>query len=56
LCGAGHGEHDGLVRAAVGADAYARLVAVKRKFDPTSFFRVNQNIPAVKFRTPQILT
>ena len=31
---AGHGEDDGLVRAAVGADAYARLVAVKRKYDP----------------------
>ena len=25
-------------------DSYARLVAVKRKFDPGNLFRVNQNI------------
>jgi Berberine and berberine like len=39
-----HGEDD-VVRAAVGADVYARLVEVKRKYDSTNFFRVNQNIP-----------
>jgi FAD/FMN-containing dehydrogenase len=42
---AGHGEDPGLVRAAAGAKGYARLVATKRKYDPTNFFRVNQNIP-----------
>ncbi|MCW3477485.1 BBE domain-containing protein [Limobrevibacterium gyesilva] len=40
----GHGEDDGLVRTAVGAENYARLVAIKRKYDPTNFFRINQNI------------
>lgn len=32
------------VRAAYGAAKYDRLRALKRKYDPTNFFRVNQNI------------
>lgn len=37
-------EGDVLVRAAYDPDAYQRLVALKRKYDPTNFFRLNQNI------------
>ena len=33
-----------LARDAYGADTYARLLALKRKFDPTNVFRMNQNI------------
>ena len=32
------------IRAAYGSAKYERLVAVKRKYDPTNLFRVNQNI------------
>ena len=32
------------VRAAYGDDKYERLRALKRKYDPTNFFRMNQNI------------
>ena len=32
------------VKAAYGAPKYERLVDLKRKYDPTNFFRVNQNI------------
>ncbi len=32
------------VKAAYGAEKYERLVALKNKYDPTNFFRLNQNI------------
>ena len=32
------------IRQAYGADKYDRLKALKRKYDPTNFFRLNQNI------------
>ncbi len=33
------------VRTAYGAEKYDRLKALKRKYDPENFFRINQNIP-----------
>jgi FAD/FMN-containing dehydrogenase len=33
------------VRQAYGAQKYDRLKALKRKYDPENFFRLNQNIP-----------
>ncbi len=32
------------VREAYGDDTYQRLVALKNTYDPTNFFRLNQNI------------
>ena len=36
---------DDVIRASFG-DNYARLAEVKRKYDPTNFFSLNQNIAA----------
>jgi hypothetical protein len=36
-------EDEGTIRAAFGAN-YDRLAAIKKKYDPTNFFRLNQNI------------
>ena len=40
----GDDEGDQRVKAAYGRIKYDRLVALKRKYDPTNFFRLNQNI------------
>src|SRR5947209_4912768 len=38
-------EGEDRVRQAYGAEKYERLRALKRKYDPDNFFRINQNIP-----------
>jgi FAD/FMN-containing dehydrogenase len=40
----GHGEGDDLVQSALGPDIYAKLAQVKRVYDPSNLFRMNQNI------------
>ena len=40
----GLGEGDSLVRDAFGAETYARLQQVKRRYDPDNLFRMNQNV------------
>ena len=36
--------HEERIRQAYGAQKYDRLKALKRRFDPTNLFRLNQNI------------
>lgn len=38
-------EGEDRIRQAYGAERYDRLKALKRKYDPDNFFRINQNIP-----------
>jgi hypothetical protein len=40
-------EGDERIRGAFSPGGYARLAAIKHTYDPTNFFRVNQNIPPV---------
>jgi FAD/FMN-containing dehydrogenase len=39
-------EGDERIRGAFSPSGYARLAAIKHTYDPTNFFRVNQNIPS----------
>ena len=36
------------VKAAYGAEKFARLQALKDRFDPTNFFHLNQNVPPTR--------
>ncbi len=38
-------EGEDRIRLAYGDEKYARLKALKQKYDPQNFFRINQNIP-----------
>lgn len=45
-------EGDDRVRAAYGRETYQRLVDLKNRYDPTNFFRLNQNIKPMPARRP----
>jgi FAD/FMN-containing dehydrogenase len=38
-------EGEGRIRVAYPGETWDRLVAVKRRYDPTNLFRLNQNVP-----------
>lgn len=38
-------DDEGRVRDSYGSAKYARLAQLKERYDPTNFFRLNQNIP-----------
>jgi DNA-binding LytR/AlgR family response regulator len=38
-------EGNARVQQSYGSQKYGRLTALKSKYDPTNFFRLNQNIP-----------
>ena len=42
---AGDDGQSAVIRDGIGADTYQRLAAIKKKYDPTNFFRLNQNVP-----------
>jgi len=41
----GHDDDPGIMRDGIGAATYDRLARIKRQYDPTNLFRLNQNIP-----------
>jgi FAD/FMN-containing dehydrogenase len=45
-------EEGGRVRGAYGEATYARLVALKDRYDPGNLFRLNQNIPPSRWSAP----
>jgi FAD/FMN-containing dehydrogenase len=49
----GHGEGNDLVRSALGPDTYAKLPQVRRVYDPSNLFRMNQNILPAQHKEPE---
>ena len=47
----GHDVDPKVMRDGVGAETYEKLVRIKTKYDPTNFFRMNQNIAPTQAET-----